>query len=137
MGVSVELKGNSMLTPFGKALRRERLEQGTTLGEMANALGVSSSFLSQIETGKKGLTDAFVRKVINHLGLNISEQNALWRDAASTRAVSKVTSFNIKMPETAGEFDRELAARLSFGFARMSPKAKARLDALLKEVDNG
>lgn len=126
-----------MLTPFGKALRRERLERGTTLGEMAEALGISSSFLSQVETGKKALTDTFVRKVINYFELNTSEQNALWRDAASSRAVSQATSFNIKVPASAETFDRELAARLELGFARMPPAAKRKLDRLLKESING
>ena len=126
-----------MLTPFGKKLRTERLERGLSLGEMAEGLGVSSSFLSQIETGKKTLSDTFVKKVIGYLDLNTTEQNALWRDAASSRAVSKVTLFSIKVPESAGDFDRELAARLQFGFARMSVSEKKKLDKLLRDTTNG
>jgi transcriptional regulator with XRE-family HTH domain len=126
-----------MLTPFGKKLRTERLERGLTLGEMAEGLRVSSSFLSQIETGKKTLSDTFVKKVIAYLDLNTTEQNALWRDAASSRAESKATLFSIKVPATAGEFDRELAARLQFGFARMTHSEKKKLDELLRGSANG
>lgn len=126
-----------MLTPFGKAVRRERLERGMTLGDMAKDLEVSSSFLSQIETGKKPLSNVFVRKICDYLDLNKSEENAFWRHAASSQAVSKITSFHIRVPESADDFDRELAARLQFGFARMSPHAKERLADLLKETDNG
>jgi transcriptional regulator with XRE-family HTH domain len=126
-----------MLTPFGKTLRKERLERGMMLGEMARKLKVGSSYLSQVETGKKPLSDSFVSKVADFFDLNTSERNALFRDAAASRALSKATSFNIKVPESASTFDRELAARLELGFARMPPAAKQKLDELLKESFNG
>src|SRR5690349_19566525 len=126
-----------MLTPFGKTLRKERLERGMMLGEMAEGLKVSSSYLSQIETGKKAVSDAFVRKCAQFLELNDTDTWALERDAAASRVGDDVTSFNIKVPETADEFDRQLAARLEFSFARLTPTAKRKLDELLRGTNNG
>ncbi|PHP88277.1 transcriptional regulator [Burkholderia sp. AU18528] len=44
------------LTPFGLCVRKLRLELGLTLKSMADALGVSSAYLSSIELGDKQLT---------------------------------------------------------------------------------
>jgi transcriptional regulator with XRE-family HTH domain len=46
-----------MLTPFGKKVRKLRIDVGVTLKSMADAMGVTSSYLSAIETGKRAVTD--------------------------------------------------------------------------------
>jgi transcriptional regulator with XRE-family HTH domain len=51
------------VTPFGLMIRRLRLERHEKLGDMANALGVSSAYLSAIEHGAKPINDSFVKKV--------------------------------------------------------------------------
>src|SRR5687767_14596133 len=101
------------MTPFGKKMRHERLERGMLLGDMANGLGVSSPYLSQVETGKKPLNERFVEKVIKFLDLNTSDANAFRRAAEQSKALAKTTKFSIEVPESAPAFDRELAARLS------------------------
>lgn len=52
-----------MLTEFGKAVRKARLDVGTTMAHMAAYLGVKPSFLSQIETGKKKIPAEFVSRI--------------------------------------------------------------------------
>lgn len=126
-----------MLTPFGKTVRKERIERGLMLGDMARALGMSSSLLSQIETGKKTLADSLVRKVIKFFDLNETEQNQLWRDVASSRAMAEMPAIHFTIPESPETFDRELASRLAVGFARMPPAARRTLDRLLKDSVNG
>lgn len=42
------------MTPFGDKMRKLRAERGVTLKEMAEALGVSSAYLSALEHGKRG-----------------------------------------------------------------------------------
>ena len=42
------------MTPFGDRMRKLRAERGVTLKEMAEALGVSSAYLSALEHGKRG-----------------------------------------------------------------------------------
>ena len=52
-----EKKGGiiGMLTEFGKALRRIRLDNDELLKDMADKLKVSSAYLSAVENGKKNL----------------------------------------------------------------------------------
>ena len=65
-------------TGFGVLLRKHRLDRGETLYAMAKAVGVSSSFLSAVETGQKAAPDELVNKLIAHLNLD-------WVDAADIR----------------------------------------------------
>lgn len=51
------------LTPFGKAVRKARLDADVTLGEMAAELGVTSAFLSSIENGRKKVPQDLVPEV--------------------------------------------------------------------------
>ncbi|MEM5316097.1 helix-turn-helix transcriptional regulator [Paraburkholderia sp. JHI869] len=50
------------LTPFGKAVRKARLDAEVTLSDMAIALGVTSAFLSAMETGRKKIPSDLVAK---------------------------------------------------------------------------
>lgn len=51
-----------MLTPFGKELRKLRIDQNKTLKDMADFVGVSSAFLSSVETGKRKINNDLVIK---------------------------------------------------------------------------
>lgn len=42
-----------MLVPIGKFLRKIRIDRGEILSDMAKKLGVTASFLSAVENGKK------------------------------------------------------------------------------------
>ncbi|AMO58131.1 helix-turn-helix domain-containing protein [Endozoicomonas montiporae] len=59
-----------MLTPFGKEVRKHRIEQDMTLKVMADGLDVSSALLSSIETGKRSITPGLVDRVVNFLNLD-------------------------------------------------------------------
>lgn len=51
------------ITEFGKVVRKARLDAEVSLLSMANELQVTSAFLSGMETGRKKITDEWVRKV--------------------------------------------------------------------------
>lgn len=51
------------LTDFGRAVRKARLDAGETLSTMAESLGVSPAFLSAIETGRKKISEEWVKKI--------------------------------------------------------------------------
>ncbi|MCH6872636.1 helix-turn-helix domain-containing protein [Escherichia coli] len=55
-----------MLTPFGKKVRKLRIDVGVTLKSMADAMGVTSSYLSAIETGKRAVTDPVLKSIISY-----------------------------------------------------------------------
>jgi transcriptional regulator with XRE-family HTH domain len=44
-----------MLTEFGQYLRKIRIDCGDLLKDMADKLGVTSSYLSAVETGKRNV----------------------------------------------------------------------------------
>ncbi len=52
-----------MITNLGKELRKLRLDLGITLFEMAQTIGVSSSYLSSVETGKKAANDQLLQQL--------------------------------------------------------------------------
>jgi transcriptional regulator with XRE-family HTH domain len=52
-----------MLTPLGKALRKLRIDRGWLLKDMADGAGVTASFLSGVETGRKSAPAALVTMV--------------------------------------------------------------------------
>lgn len=55
-----------MLTPFGKTIRKLRIDLGLTLKSMADAIGVTSSYLSAIETGKRSVTESLLKSTIEY-----------------------------------------------------------------------
>jgi transcriptional regulator with XRE-family HTH domain len=52
-----------MLTPFGKALRKLRIDRGWLLKDMAEGADVTPSFLSGVETGRKCIPSDLVKKI--------------------------------------------------------------------------
>jgi transcriptional regulator with XRE-family HTH domain len=69
------------LTGFGVLLRKHRLDRGETLYDMARGIGVSSSFLSAVETGQKHAPQELLDKLVKHLNLDMVDQLQL-REAA-------------------------------------------------------
>lgn len=124
------------MTPFGKMLRQERKDKGMLLAEMAAGLGISSPYLSQLETGAKPLKEAFVEKVINFLDLPRSDADAM-RRAAAASLPSNVGSVTIELRPDATSRDRELASNIALSFNRLKPETKARIREMLKDESNG
>lgn len=71
-----------MLTNFGKALRKIRIEHEVTLGELGERLGCTASFISALETGKKAVPPNFLNDIAKELKLAIQEQIELTQAAA-------------------------------------------------------
>ncbi len=115
------------MTPFGKAVRHLRIEHEMLLGSMADALDVSSSYLSQIESGKKPIPHGFADRVARHLRLDMVATNDLRRTAALSMA-----EFKIQVADSAPASDRILAGELAHEFARLTPEAKEGIAKLLR-----
>lgn len=116
------------MTPIGQFLRRERQERGQLLAHMASALGVSSPYLSQIETGKRPIPEGFEDKVARILGLSMSDAKELERAAALSRS-----EYQIGLHPDAAYEDRALAYDLAMGFARLSPEKKQKIRKIIGE----
>ena len=79
----------SKLTDFGKAIRKLRIDYDTNLNELATSIGVSSAFLSAVETGKKPISAELITNITNALGLSKAEENLLTH--AASQSVDNVT----------------------------------------------
>jgi DNA-binding Xre family transcriptional regulator len=66
-----------MLTPFGKQLRKHRIDKWARLIDMADFIGISPSHLSGIEVGKRKLTDDILLKICDCLKLTPGEKDYL------------------------------------------------------------
>lgn len=54
------------ITPFGQAVRLARLKVRKRLNEMAAAMGLSDSYLSAVETGRKPVNEDVVSRAIQY-----------------------------------------------------------------------
>ncbi len=73
------------MTPFGEKIRALRAERGETLQDMAEALGVSSAYLSALEHGKRGRPNLrFVHAVCQHFGI-------IWDEAEGVQRLAELS----------------------------------------------
>jgi transcriptional regulator with XRE-family HTH domain len=70
----------------GGALRRRRLAQGRTLREVAEAAGVSLTYLSEVERGRKEASSEVLEAVCAALRLGLAE---LFFEVAETLALAE------------------------------------------------
>ena len=66
------------VTELGKALRKLRIDRSETLGDMAEKLSITSSYLSAIEKGKRPAPDGLTDKIsdLYELGSEIRSELA-------------------------------------------------------------
>jgi HTH-type transcriptional regulator, competence development regulator len=116
-----------MLNPLGKALRKLRIDRGWLLKDMAQGIGVATSFLSGIETGRKAVPAGFVEKIATWAALNDDELTKL-RHAAMTSQ----REFKITVRPDFSDGDREAAALLA-RFGELPREERDSLHLLLKK----
>ncbi|MBP4050729.1 helix-turn-helix transcriptional regulator [Chromobacterium violaceum] len=112
-----------VITEFGKLIRKARLDAEVTLASMAEDLGVTSAFLSSLETGRKRIPDGWPQRVEQYF------QNHNMRISGLAEAAD-IANKNISLDGLAPEHQRLVA-----GFARMSPNGQQlqRLQELLAQ----
>lgn len=115
------------LTPFGKAVRRHRLEKEITMMQLAERLGVSPAFLSAVETGSKPIPATLPKRVASALGLDMVET----RELEDTAAIS-ATEFTIGLHKNAPRQDREVAAMFAREFPGLTDHDKESIRRILE-----
>ncbi|AEV34857.1 transcriptional regulator, XRE family [Pseudovibrio sp. FO-BEG1] len=74
------------MTPFGAKVRELRAKQNITLKEMAEALSVSSAYLSALEHGKRGTpTWYMVQRIITYF-------NVIWDEAEELQRLAELSN---------------------------------------------
>lgn len=90
--------------PAGPLLKQIRELKGLAAKEVAEAIGVAPSYLSEIETGKRNTTPAMIRRMAPVLGW---EPDALIQEVAAVTARQEVESSVMREPEALYRFTRE------------------------------
>lgn len=111
------------MTPFGDRMRKLRAERGVTLKEMADAVGVSSAYLSALEHGKRGRPGwHLIQRILTFF-------NIIWDEAEEVVRLARISHPRITI-DTSGLNPRatELANRLADEIGKLDP---AMLDELL------
>ncbi len=114
------------MTPFGARLRALRAERGLTLSAMADALGVSPSYLSALERGKRSKPSwAFVQAVTHYF-------NIIWDEAEELQKLADVSAPKITL-DASGLTPRaiELANRLARTIRKLDATDVERMHALI------
>lgn len=112
------------MTPFGERLRTLREERGILLKEMAADLGVSATYLSALEHGRRSKPNwSFVQRVIHYFNIIWDEADELQRlaDLSDPRIVVETAGLSQKatllanlLSRTIGELsDAELDAHVT------------------------
>ena len=77
-----------MLTEFGSILRKLRIDRRELLKDMAEKLGVSSAYLSAVETGKRKVPAGWETRIAEIYGLSKEQKEEL--TLASERSAQEV-----------------------------------------------
>ena len=97
-----------MITPFGIATRKLRLDKGLRLLDLAEKLDLSSSFISAVETGKKPIPAGYVKSVVAAMGLTPAEVAELQRAADRSKNVVDIEGLQGGQRELVAAFARKL-----------------------------
>ena len=108
-----------MLTPFGIAIRKMRLDKGMRLLDLADRLKMSAAYVSAVETGKKPIPDKYVALAARAMELNVEEARSLQSAADRTREI-------VRVDQLAAD-QRELVAVFARGINTLPPELAARL----------
>ena len=115
------------MTPFGDKMRRLRTERKVTLRDMAEAIGVSSAYLSALEHGKRGRPGwHLIQRIITYF-------NIIWDEAEEVVRLARLSHPKITI-DTSGLSPRatELANRLADDIGKLEDHTLAEMIALLE-----
>lgn len=118
-----------MITSIGKFLRKIRIDRGEVLRDMANHLGVSSSFLSAVENGKKKFPEAWKDKLTELY--NLSSQQVSEMEEAILDS-SKAIEINM---ENASLSNRLLAISFARKFEELDEETSQKIINLLNNEE--
>jgi transcriptional regulator with XRE-family HTH domain len=65
-------------TSLGDAIRHYRTEAGLTQAQLAEALGLQRSYLSELERGKETEQLTRILRILHHLGVRMTLDKAGW-----------------------------------------------------------
>lgn len=98
-----------MLTEFGRNITRKfRSKNGERLSDMAQKLGITSSFLSNVEHGRRCPPDGFDKKIIKAYALNCADAIKVTNEYAKCRSEFLIHANSMVGKKTAAMFARTI-----------------------------
>ena len=117
------------MTPFGAKLRAMRSERGVLLKDMALDIGVSPTYLSALEHGRRGRPNwVFVQRVIAYFNVIWDDAEELMRLADLSHPKTVVKTSGLSPDATA------LANRLALHIHELDTKTIQSLNQILDET---
>lgn len=100
-----------MLTNLGRLLRKIRIDHGEILKDMADRLGVTASYLSAVENGKRQVPEAWEQIIIKSYPLDELQKEELRKATIeSTETINlKVSNSDFASKEVAFAFARKMS----------------------------
>lgn len=119
-----------MLTLFGKFVRKLRIDRNELLKDMAVKLGVASSYLSAVETGKRNVPHDWLEKITTLYQLNYEETQEL-----KTAIESSQLSIKIDLKRASSK-DKNLVMSFAREFKELDDEEKSKIwDILHRNTD--
>ena len=115
-----------MLTNFGKALRKMRIDHGEFLKDMAGKLNVTVAYLSAVENGNREVPDNWIDKLTEAYNLSTEERKELQEYAYEKKENIKIDICGIEQEE------RELALAFARSFRSLSKEEKETMHRIFK-----
>jgi transcriptional regulator with XRE-family HTH domain len=124
-----------MTEAIGARIREARLARGMSLRSVAQAVGVSASLISQVETGKTQPSVSTLYAIVNHLGISIDQLLDVVAPAQPAR-LTLSTDASVPSVQRADE-NTVLEMENGVRWERLSAGPGGPADALLVTYDPG
>lgn len=115
-----------MLTNFGRALRKMRIDHGEYLKDMAAKLEVTVAYLSAVENGKREVPDSWCEKLSETYHLSLEERKELQQYAYEKKDSVKIELSGIEQEE------KQLALAFARSFKTLSSEELNAIKEILK-----
>lgn len=114
-------------TDFGEQMRILRIKNHEVMGDSAQMLGVSASFLSAVENGKKNVPNKWLNILADHYHLNDIEVEKMKIAIENSKTQTKINLSN------ANPLKREAALKFARSFDNMDEKTAEKIITLLNQ----
>lgn len=119
-----------MLTQLGKFLRKLRIDKNEILKDMADKLGVTVSFLSAVENGKKRMPSSWNTKICELYDLDDNQEDEF------TKAIAKSENkIDFDMQDVTIE-QKEIAVSFARKFSDFDERQIQKIKNIMKGSDN-
>jgi transcriptional regulator with XRE-family HTH domain len=122
---------------IGARLREARLRQGMSLRSIAQAVGVSASLISQVETGKTQPSVSTLYALVSHLGISIDDLLGVVPTAAGTPEPALQLGTSPELPVQHAADNAVLEMENGVRWERLAMGEGGPADALLVTYDPG